>query len=130
MAELTDPTAPPRATPRRIRYDLLGQRLALLGLVIGAWWLYSLGEPHFKFPGPPRVYEAFKVILGNGDLWRNLSITLERVCIGFVLATIVSVPFGIMLGAIRRLGEFFEPVLPVLNTVSSAIWATLDARTS
>jgi NitT/TauT family transport system permease protein len=23
----------------------------------------------------------------------------------------------------RRLGEFFEPVLPVLNTVSSAIWA-------
>lgn len=123
MAELTDPTTPPRATPRRIRYDLLGQRLALLGLVIGAWWLYSLGEPHFKFPGPPRVYEAFKVILGNGDLWRNLSITLERVCIGFVLATIVSVPFGIMLGAIRRLGEFFEPVLPVLNTVSSAIWA-------
>ena len=29
----------------------------------------------------------------------------------------------IMLGAIRPLGEFFEPVLPVLNTVSSAIWA-------
>ncbi|HYK15892.1 MAG TPA: ABC transporter permease, partial [Burkholderiales bacterium] len=66
---------------------------------------------------------AFKVILGNGDLWRNLAITLERVSIGFVLATIVSVPFGIMFGAVRRLGEFFEPVLPVLNTVSSAIWA-------
>jgi NitT/TauT family transport system permease protein len=28
-----------------------------------------------------------------------------------------------MLGAIKPLGEFFEPVLPVLNTVSSAIWA-------
>jgi len=69
------------------------------------------------------VYEAFKVILGNGDLWRNLAITLERVSIGFLLATIVSVPFGIMFGAVRRLGEFFEPVLPVLNTVSSAIWA-------
>ena len=76
-----------------------------------------------SLPGPPRVYEAFKVILGNGDLWRNLAITLERVSIGFVLATIVSVPFGIMFGAVRRLGEFFEPVLPVLNTVSSAIWA-------
>ena len=112
-----------RKLPRRIRYDLVAQRLALLGLFIGAWWLYSLGEPHFKFPGPPRVYEAFKVILGNGDLWRNLGITLERVFIGFVLATLVSVPFGIMFGAIRRLGEFFEPVLPVLNTVSSAIWA-------
>ena len=59
----------------------------------------------------------------DGDLWRNLAITLERVSIGFVLATLVSVPFGIMFGAVRRLGEFFEPVLPVLNTVSSAIWA-------
>ena len=46
-----------------------------------------------------------------------------RVAIGFVLATLVAVPLGIMFGAIRRLGEFFEPVLPVLNTVSSAIWA-------
>ena len=79
MADFTG-IKPPRATPRRIRYDLLVQRLALLGLVIGVWWIYSLGEPHFKFPGPPRVYEAFKVILGNGDLWRNLAITLERVC--------------------------------------------------
>ena len=95
MADFTG-IKPPRATPRRLRYDLLAQRLALLGLVIGVWWIYSLGEPHFKFPGPPRVYEAFKLILGNGDLWRNLAITLERVSIGFLLATIVSVPFGIM----------------------------------
>jgi NitT/TauT family transport system permease protein len=28
-----------------------------------------------------------------------------------------------MLGANRKLGEFFEPILAVLNTVSSAIWA-------
>ena len=37
--------------------------------------------------------------------------------------TIPGAALGIMLGAIRPLGEFFEPVLPVLNTVSSAIWA-------
>lgn len=122
MAEVADRN-PPRATPHRVRYDLLGQRLALLALVIGAWWLYSLGEPHFKFPGPPRVFEALMVIVNNGDLWRNLAITLERVVTGFALATLVAVPLGIMFGAMRRLGEFFEPVLPVLNTVSSAIWA-------
>ena len=123
MTELTDPRAPPRATPRRIRYDLLGQRLALVGILLAIWWLFSLRIPHYILPGPPRVYDAFKLILGNGDLWRNLGITLERVGIGFVLATLISVPLGIMFGAIRRLGEFFEPVLPVLNTVSSAIWA-------
>ncbi len=123
MPEFSDTKLPPRATPRRIRYDLLVQRLALVGIILGIWWLFSLRTPHYILPGPPRVYDAFKLILDNGDLWKNLAITLERVTIGFVLAAVISVPLGIMLGAVRRLGEFFEPVLPVLNTVSSAIWA-------
>src|SRR6476469_5971317 len=113
----------PRPAIRRIRYDLLAQRLLLVAGILAVWWLCSLRIPHYVLPGPPRVYEAFRLILNNGYLWTNLSITLELVTIGFVLATIVSVPFGIMLGAIKPLGEFFEPVLPVLNTVSSAIWA-------
>ena len=123
MTEFAAATALPRATPRRIRYDIVGQRLALVGAIVGIWWLFSLRIPHYILPGPPRVYEAFRLILDNGDLWKNLGITLERVTIGFVLAALISVPLGIMLGAMRRLGEFFEPVLPVLNTVSSAIWA-------
>ncbi|MEO8442416.1 MAG: ABC transporter permease, partial [Betaproteobacteria bacterium] len=123
MPQFADAKPRARATPRRLRTDLLGQRLALVGILLAIWWLCSLRIPHYILPGPPRVYDAFKLILGNGDLWRNLGITLERVGIGFVLATVVSVPLGIMFGAIRKLGEFFEPVLPVLNTVSSAIWA-------
>src|SRR5512141_1593568 len=123
MPQFADAKPLSRATPRRLRADLLVQRFALVGTLLAIWWLFSLRIPHYILPGPPRVYDAFKLILGNGDLWRNLGITLERVCIGFVLATVVSVPLGIMFGAIRKLGEFFEPVLPVLNTVSSAIWA-------
>jgi NitT/TauT family transport system permease protein len=123
MTELTDTRSKSRATQRRIRYGLMGQRLVLVGIVVGIWWLFSLRTPHYILPGPPRVYAAFRQIFDNGDLWKNLAITLERVTIGFVLATVISVPLGIMLGSMRRLGEFFEPVLPVLNTVSSAIWA-------
>ena len=122
MSEFTDMRPLPRQAAR-IRLDLVAQRLALFGVVVGAWWLASLGIPHYILPGPPRVYAAFKLILDNGDLWANMGITLGRVGVGFVLAALISVPLGIMLGAIRRLGEFFEPVLPVLNTVSSAIWA-------
>ena len=112
-----------RPAPRRFRLGLVGQRLALLGMIVAIWWLASLGYPHYILPGPPRVYDAFGLILANGDLWHNVGITLGRVCIGFALAAMVSVPLGIVLGAVRGLGEFFEPVLPVLNTVSSAIWA-------
>lgn len=123
MSELTDARPLERAAPRRYRFDLVGQRLALLGIIVGVWWLASLNIPHYILPGPPRVFEAFKLILNNGDLWSNLGITLGRVAVGFGLAAVISVPLGIMLGAIRKFGEFFEPILPILNTVSSAIWA-------
>src|SRR5262245_18341872 len=79
--------------------------------------------PHYILPGPARVWEALKLIAANGGLWNNVAITLWRVTVGFVFAAITGLPFGIILGANRRAGEFFEPVIPVLNTVSSAIWA-------
>ncbi|HEY9445867.1 MAG TPA: ABC transporter permease [Burkholderiales bacterium] len=109
---------------RRWRRTLVAQRVALVALIVGIWWLASLSMPHFVLPGPPRVLEALQTIAGNGDLWNNLGITLGRVAVGFVLATLSGLPIGILLGANKKLGEFFEPIIPVMNTVSSAIWAT------
>jgi NitT/TauT family transport system permease protein len=74
-------------------------------------------------PGPARVWEALQRISASGELWSNLGITLWRVVLGFLFAAGIGLPFGILLGANRRAGEFFEPLIPVLNTVSSAIWA-------
>jgi NitT/TauT family transport system permease protein len=108
---------------RGLGLGLIGQRLALAGAIIGVWWLSSLSMPHYILPGPARVWDALRLIETNGDLWNNLGITLWRVAVGFAVAALVGLPFGIVLGANKRTGEFFEPVIPVLNTVSSAIWA-------
>jgi NitT/TauT family transport system permease protein len=102
---------------------LMVERLLLVTIFIGLWWAFSLSMPHYILPGPVRVWQALKLIAANGDLWNNLGITFWRVTIGFIVAAITGLPFGIILGANRRAGEFFEPVIPVLNTVSSAIWA-------
>jgi NitT/TauT family transport system permease protein len=114
---------PALTVPARPRFGLVAQRLALLGALVALWWLAALPLPHYVLPGPARVWDALVRISDNGDLWSNLAITLGRVAVGFLLATAVGLPLGILLGARRRLGEFFEPVLPILNTVSSAIWA-------
>ena len=106
-----------------LRLDLLLQRIALAGTILGVWWVLALGVPHYILPGPVRVWTALTQISSNGDLWSNLGITLGRVGAGFILATAIGLPLGIVFGANRRLGEFFEPVIPVMNTVSSAIWA-------
>jgi NitT/TauT family transport system permease protein len=109
--------------PRKWRGGLVAQRIALVAILVGAWWIASLPLPHFVMPGPPRVFEALRALASSGDLWSNLAITLGRVATGFVLATVIGLPLGIALGASKRLGEFFEPIIPVMNTVSSAIWA-------
>jgi NitT/TauT family transport system permease protein len=111
------------APGRKWRFGLVGQRLALVAILVGVWWIASLPLPHFVLPGPPRVWEALSALSASGDLWSNLGITLGRVASGFVMATLIGLPLGIVLGANRRLGEFFEPIIPVMNTVSSAIWA-------
>jgi NitT/TauT family transport system permease protein len=111
------------APARKWRLDLIAQRLALVAIIVGVWWVASLPLPHFVLPGPPRVFEALTALSASGDLWSNLGITLGRVATGFVMATLIGLPLGILLGANRRLGEFFEPIIPVMNTVSSAIWA-------
>jgi NitT/TauT family transport system permease protein len=108
---------------RKLRLDLVVQRFVLVAAAVVLWWLSSLSMPHYILPGPARVSDALRLISANGDLWHNLAITFWRVAVGFLLAALIGLPFGILLGANRRAGEFFEPVLPVLNTVSSAIWA-------
>jgi NitT/TauT family transport system permease protein len=122
-SDAIDTSSLAQSLSRRLRLALIGQRVALVAVVIGIWWLSSLSVAHYILPGPRRVWDALHLIAGNGDLWNNLGITLWRVAVGFVVAALVGLPFGIVLGANKRAGEFFEPVIPVLNTVSSAIWA-------
>jgi NitT/TauT family transport system permease protein len=110
-------------TSSNFRLDLLAQRLALVIVILAVWWFAALSVPHYILPGPSRVWDALNRIANNGDLWSNIAITFWRVAVGFVVAAVIGLPFGILLGANHRVGDFFEPVIPVLNTVSSAIWA-------
>src|ERR1700731_3465378 len=111
------------AAGRPGRVPVVAQRLALALLLLALWWLVSLAVPPYVLPRPDRVFARIVQLSQTGDLPINLVTTLGRVLAGFALAVAIGVPGGILLGSHRVLGTFFEPVLPVLNTVSSAIWA-------
>lgn len=99
------------------------QRCALAALLLGIWWTASLAVPPYILPGPERVVARAILLAQTGDLLSNLLITLGRVVAGFSLAVAIGVPAGLLLGSNRAVGSFFEPLLPIMNTVSSAIWA-------
>jgi NitT/TauT family transport system permease protein len=108
---------------RRLHLPTALQRLALLLLAIIVWWAASLNAPVYILPSPARVFQRIVDLTGSGDLPYNLVTTLARVLAGFALAVVIGVPGGILLGSNRALGTFFEPILPVMNTVSAAIWS-------
>lgn len=121
-AETDAPTLAPARAPGGFALKL-AQRGGLALVVLAVWWLAALRVPPYILPGPPQVWAALVELARSGDLLTELSVTLARVGVGFVLAAASGLPLGILLGSNRIIGGFFEPVLPVLNTVSSAIWA-------
>ena len=109
---------------RNARYaSLFAQRIGLVVLIVAAWQVAALGAPSFVLPSPARVMQALVALWHSDTFLHDLSITLWRVLCGFVLGAAIGTPLGIALGSNRHLVSFFEPVLAVLNTVSSAIWA-------
>lgn len=104
-------------------FTLVFQRLALFAIFMVAWWLASQHMPSFVLPGPAKTWRALVTLWQGHRLLHDIGITLSRVLSGFLIATVVGTLFGLALGANRTLAQFFEPLLAVFNTVSSAIWA-------
>lgn len=102
---------------------LLAQRVLLAGTIVLLWWWGSLHMPSFVLPSPARALQALGTLWHSETFARDVLATCRRVLLGFGIATVVGTALGLALGASRALARFFEPLLAVFNTVSSAIWA-------
>ncbi|WP_459614721.1 ABC transporter permease [Bordetella sp. 2513F-2] len=104
-------------------WGLLGQRLLLVVVFLALWTLAASRMPAFVLPDPLKVWNAMLGLFASSSFLHDVGMTLYRVAMGFLLATVVGTPLGLALGSSRALAQFCEPLLSVTNTVSSAIWA-------
>ncbi len=102
---------------------LVVQRAALASIFLLIWLLAAQRMPAFVLPGPERVLQALWNLTRTDSFLHDIGVTMSRVVTGFVLAALAGTPLGLALGSSRALARFFEPLLAVMNTVSSAIWA-------
>jgi len=58
----------------------------------------------------------------DGSMLRHAAYTLFRVLFGFLLAGLVAVPIGILMGRLRRVERFFVPLISVLMPIPSLAW--------
>ena len=74
------------------------------------------------FPTPWEVVRAVYELAEKGVLLNYIVSSLFRVTIGFVLAVLVGVPFGLLLGWFAPLARAFNPVIQVLRPISPIAW--------
>jgi NitT/TauT family transport system permease protein len=104
--------------------SLLPQLLCVL-LLVGAWEVMAIYLDSPLVPLGGKVYQELLKILGNGLAFQELWVTFYRMTLGFLFATAVAFPIGVI-SAVSRNGEkFFEPGLVLGLTVPGMVWAML-----
>jgi NitT/TauT family transport system permease protein len=118
--------APPRietkisARPRQSFYQrnegiILGGGAVLIGLCIWqAIWSYTDWISPLFFSGPNAIAKAFWISLTQGNLLADLAFSGKNFALGFGIALVTGVVFGVIIGWYRRIRLIFDPFLSAL----------------
>jgi NitT/TauT family transport system permease protein len=60
---------------------------------------------------PSRIFAAGVSDIGSGVLLPHIGVSLLEWTVGFALAILIAIPFGLLLGSFRRLSRVFDPLL-------------------
>src|SRR5262245_56842553 len=100
-------------------------KLASAVLIVLAWWVVSLLMPTNLFPGPLATSAVLWANLVDGEIGRHLSITLLRVAGGFVLAMLIGIPVGVVMGLYRRAERVLDLWVMVGVTIPSLCYTVI-----
>ena len=103
--------------------------------ILAAWFIITaleLVNPTF-LPSPAAVVEVLGDTATNGQLWEDMRVSVWRVMVGYLLATVVALPIGIIAGSSPRGEAAIEPFtdfvryMPVVAFVPLTIlWVGTD----
>jgi NitT/TauT family transport system permease protein len=95
-------------------------------LLLGAWYAAVLFTNNILFPTPLEVVKGLWELAVKGVLHKYIVSSLYRVVWSFLLAVLVGVPFGLILGWSQRANQAFNPIMQVLRPISPIAWIPLS----
>jgi NitT/TauT family transport system permease protein len=117
-----------RLVPAPLRWLIRPPVIAVL-VIIAIWWVLSIGQPRYLLPGPPDVFSRFfDLTVTSRNLWGALTLSLAALLLGGVLAFVIGVPLGILMGANKNIEHIFGPyvnafyVAPVSALTPLFVW--------
>lgn len=108
--------------------------IAITSLVcfVFAWWDVSLLLNSTAIPTPLETWNALVDLVVNGDsvtggrtVWAYIGSSLKTFLLGFLLALVVAVPLGLVIGYSKTIREFANPVIEVMRPIAPIAWAPI-----
>ena len=93
------------------RRDYLVTALVTFAGLLVAWWAATatgLVKPIF-LPSPGAVIERLGQQVGNGQLASDAAASIYRITVGFLLATVMALPLGILMATSKRIEAAIQP---------------------
>lgn len=78
--------------------------------------------PSYLIPSPHAVIVAFENLLKNGALISDTIYTLTRVLLGFIIAALVAIPLGIIIGWSKTADNLSSFIIGVLRPIPPIAW--------
>ena len=109
-----------------VKKVLIPEKLWLPALVAGlfllAWDLAVRASHSDLFPKPVDVLRGIAELIEKGLLFKYVVASLFRVTWGFLLAVLVGVPFGLLLGWYTSAFHAFNPMIQIFRPISPIAW--------
>jgi NitT/TauT family transport system permease protein len=101
-----------------------------LALFILSWHLLTTYRVsfHVRFgnvPTPAQVFESFIRATHDGTLLHHVVLSCRRIAIGFIIATVIAVPLGLVMGRFRFARDMIFPVSEVLRPIPAIAWVPM-----
>ena len=74
-------------------------------------------------PNLGQILQSFYNLLIDGSLLQHCVASLFRVTVGFYLAVLIAVPFGVLLGCCQMFYRLINPFIQFLRPISPLAWA-------
>lgn len=108
----------------------LWRGLTAVGGVLLMWELLAHWRLWFGFslpgigmlPPPSAVLRLWGAVLLDGSYWLSWYASYSRVLLGFAIAMLVGIPFGLLLAVNRHLYALFFPVFETLRPIPPLAW--------
>jgi len=100
--------------PKSLTWTLM---VLSISIPLGLWWLISHSgwvEPLF-LPTPEDVGQAIVSLWTSGDLPQDILASVFRVLSGFLLAALISIPLGTLMGTFASIRALMEPIIGIVR---------------